>query len=134
MAKSKKPRKKYVQKDGAGNPTNSRTKKHVTSAKRGMMFRALTIQNASNSLSAKELEALLTQAIERRDSTEAVKGPWPVLTYIETKLDENNVPVGGETKELPISSSDIPRISSILGMKKQDEEVANTAAEQTKAV
>ena len=121
MARSKKPRNKYLQKDSAGNVTNSRTKNHIKDAKRKMMFRTLTIQNASNSITAKELEEILTKAKERRDSEEIVKGPWPVLSYIDTKLDENNVPIDGETKNLSISASDIPRLSSILDMKKQSE-------------
>jgi len=130
MSRSKKPRKKYVQKDGAGNTTNARTKKHITNAKRAMMFRTLKLQNASNSISSKELEELLEKAIARRDSEEKVKGPWPTLTYIETKLDENNIPIDGETKTLPISSVDIPRLSSILSMKKQSEAEMNSATEK----
>lgn len=122
MPKSKVRKKKVHQRDGSGKITNSRTKKHINEAKRAMMMRTLTIQNASNSLTAEELNIILESAIARRDSTDKIKGHKLVLQYIETKLDENNIPIDGETKELVLSNADIPRLNQIVQMKKQSEE------------
>ena len=119
MARNKK--KKYVQKDASGKPINRRSSKVVQDAKRAMMYRVFKLQNASNSLTAKEINILLDSLIERKNSTEKVKGPKPVMKYVETKLDENNVPMDGDTKEIPLSNSDITRLEQILKMKQEQE-------------
>jgi len=123
MAKSKvRKNKKYVQKDSSGKHVSARTKNHIQEAKRAMMYRTFTLQNASSSLSAKELNILLDSAIERRDSSLEVKKPKPIMTYIETIMDENQVPMDGESKEIELSAGDIPKLRQIMEMKEQAEE------------
>jgi len=140
MAKSRvRKHKKKSQVDAAGNLTTSHTKKHVQSAKRAMMMRALTLQNASNSLSAAELNILLDSAIKRKDFYQdkkegiEVRPAKPVMKYTETKLDENGVPMGGNTKEIELSNADIPRLTQIAKMKEQAEEQVEEQVQKTEA-
>ena len=121
MAKSRK-KKKYVQKDSAGNPANSRTKKHVESAKRAMLMRTFVLKQASDSLTSIELNELLRLSIERKKSKEKVKPSKVIMTYIQTALDENHVPMDGETKQLELSANDIPKLRQIAQMKEQAEQ------------
>ena len=71
------------------------------------MMRAQMLSNAAESLSAKELE-------------QAMLGS-KVMHFVETKLDENGVPIDGETKEVKLSNIDIQRLEGVLAEKKANE-------------
>jgi len=111
MAKSKNKRKngtvkKYVQKDRAGHPISlSNSSKLVKNIKFKKMMRTQMLNQACESLTADEVQ------------TQIDKGKGCELSYIATKLDENEVPVSGETKTISISNSDIERLKSIYRYK-----------------
>lgn len=97
------------------------TKENRKKASNAIMMRFFKLQDACRSLTAKEVETLLKDLKDRRDSKEKIKPKKPVLKFIETKLDENQVPVKGETKEIILSYADIDRLNSILEGKISDE-------------
>jgi hypothetical protein len=72
------------------------------------MMRAQMLTGAAESLSAKELEEVMV-----KDA---------MMSYVTTTLDENGVPVSGETKQLKISNIDIERLRGILDNKRANEE------------
>jgi hypothetical protein len=72
------------------------------------MMRAQTLANAADSLSAKELEEVM------------VKGA--MMSYVTTVLDDNGVPISGETKQLKISNIDIQRLQNVLATKQSNEQ------------
>lgn len=72
------------------------------------MMRTQMLNNAAESLSAKELE----------DVMENTK----ILRFVQTELDENGVPVDGETKEIKLSNIDIKRLEGVLANKRANEQ------------
>jgi len=128
MPKSKNRKLKKITKqiDSSGKLANSRTKKHLRDIRRKTMYRGIMFQEASNSLSLKEWEDILTQAEERRDSTKTIKGPKPILSYVHSSLDENGVPIEAETKHITISNVDINRLKTILEQKQKEEKQKET--------
>jgi hypothetical protein len=76
------------------------------------MMRAVKLSTAADSLTASELETAMTQT--------------KVLQYVETKLDENGVPVDGDTKELKLSNIDIRRLERVLISKQENEKQAKS--------
>ena len=112
--------------DASGKPI---TKKSSGRIRNAVIMRMFTLQDACRSLTTSEVEEIYNKAVERRDSTEKVKGPKPVLKYVTTKLDENQVTVDGETKEISISSADIHRLESIIKQKKEQYKKINEKLE-----
>jgi len=71
------------------------------------MMRSQMLSNAAESLSAKELEMAMLGS--------------RVMHFVETKLDENGVPVDGETKQVKLSNIDVQRLEGVLAEKKNNE-------------
>jgi predicted PilT family ATPase len=116
MPTSKKKRKngkikKSVQKDFAGNPVRARDLKHTRSTRISQMLRIQTLGSACESLTSVEIQSAI-------DS-----GKGHELSYISTKLDENGVPVEGDTKTIKISNVDLVRLEAIHRTKVQSEEM-----------
>lgn len=107
------------------------TKNSPGKAYNSIIMRTYMLQDACNSLTSKEVRDIYNQAVLRRDSTETVKGPKPVLKHVTTVLDENDVPVSGETKEIQISNSDIARLESIFQAKEREEKRIKEKQEET---
>ncbi len=134
MPKSKvrKKKKKFNQTDRAGNLITSRTKKHVAAATRAVMMRSMRLQTASESLSEVELRELLDAVILRRDFWKNEASPLErdfrecppkvIMKYIETTLDENGIPIDGETKEMKLCNGDINTLTRIVQTKQQEED------------
>lgn len=71
------------------------------------MMRTQMLHNAAESLSAKELEMAMLGS--------------RVMYFVETKLDDNGVPVDGETKQVKLSKLDVRRLEGVLETKKANE-------------
>lgn len=128
MAKSKNKRKngtikKYVQKDRAGHviSLSKDNSKLVNNIKFKKMMRTQMLSQACESLTADEVQAQID------------KGKGNELSYISTKLDENGVPVSGETKSVVISNSDIERLKSIYRYKVRSEKLSQQNLSEVKS-
>jgi hypothetical protein len=73
------------------------------------MMRTQLLNVACQSLTAAEVQS----AIE--------KGVNHSLSYVSTKLDENGVPVDGETKQIKLSNIDLRRLEMIKRNKESNE-------------
>jgi len=111
MAKSK-PRKKYIQRDAAGHPLNSNTKRHARSIGTKQMMRKMQIQQACAGHSSEEIEIYIDHLKETSKGT---------LKYVTTTLDDNGVPVSGETKQIKLCRGDINTLETTLRLKKEEE-------------
>lgn len=74
-------------------------------------MRTQLIHNACESLTAEEVKDAMVKGYE--------------LNYISTTLDDNGVPVDGETKTIKISNIDILRLQPIYEAKIRQEESLN---------
>lgn len=117
MPKSKGRKKKSnVRKDMSGKVFK---KSNVNEIRRKMTMRHMFISQACESLTSSEIKEIL----DRVPFTGS-------LSYIETKLDENGVPVEGETKEMKIGgSSDYERLSAVHRSKVAQEKAAEEKVE-----
>lgn len=117
MPKSRRRKPKQIMKDASGKPFS---KKGMREAQRKITMRHMALSQACESLKASEIEELI--------NSEPFGG---TLDYIQTKLDENGVPVDGETKQLTVGgSADKARLERILENKIVQEAKAK---EQTEA-
>lgn len=128
MAKSNNKRKngkikKSVQKDRAGHviSLSKNNSKLVNNIKFKKMMRTQMLNQACESLTADEVQAQID------------KGKGNELSYISTKLDENGVPVSGETKRILISNSDIERLESIYRYKVRSEKLSQQNLSEVKS-
>ena len=118
--KLKKPKASQV--DASGKPFKARNLKINRDINRRIMYRNIMFSNAAESLSAAEIKALIKQARDRQCSTEAKKQPTISMSYIETKLDKDNIPIEAGTKTILISGdSDINRLETVLKHKEDAE-------------
>lgn len=104
MAKSSKKRKNgkvkpSIQRDFSGAISNSRTKSHNRKVNYKRMMRSQLLYQACESLTAEEVLKSMVSGSK--------------MSYISTKLDENGVPVEGDTKDILITSADLPRLEAI---------------------
>ena len=91
------------------------SKKRAQEIQRKRTMRHMTLSQACESLKSSELEEII--------NNEPFGGE---LSYIETKLDDNGVPVAGETKSIKIGGeSDKSRLETILRHKQVQEQAAN---------
>tara|TARA_R110000765_G_scaffold26628_3_gene64899 strand:- start:3044 stop:3421 length:378 start_codon:yes stop_codon:yes gene_type:complete len=114
MPKSKSKRKngklnKYVQRDYAGNPVRARDESHHKDVRIRQMMRMQTLTNACESLTSAEVQLAI----------EAGKGHE--MSYISTTLDDNGVPIDGDTKLITLANLDVNRLQSILAHKESIE-------------
>jgi hypothetical protein len=72
-------------------------------------MRTQLIHNACESLTAEEVKEAMVKGYE--------------LKYISTQLDENGVPIEGETKSIKISNIDILRLRPIYDSKLKQESI-----------
>jgi len=86
-------------------------KKKESETRYKQMMRTQLFHQACESLTTEEVKSAMVNGA--------------TLKYIHTILDENGVPVDGETKELKVSNLDIKRLESILRYKESREEQLN---------
>lgn len=109
--------KKYVQRSANGDPINKRSTTMINTIRRKQMVRTQLLHQACLSLTSAEVQMAI-------DS-----GAGHEMSYVTTKLDDNGVPVDGETKTITLSKVDLTRLESIHRYKVKSEELMKKNAE-----
>ena len=111
--------KKSSQKDFSGNHIRARDLNHQKSIKIKQMMRMQTLTSACESLTSAEVQLAI----------DAGKGHE--MSYISTKLDDNGVPVEGDTVLIKLANVDIRRLVAIFNHKEAGEQQLQENTEST---
>ena len=115
MPKSSK-RKPSIQRDSAGNPFKKKNIEHIKRARYKQMMRVERIYAACDSLTAAEVDVAIKA------------GKGYMLEYISTILDENGVPVSGDSESIRICNGDIDLLKSVYVEKRRSEDATKEKA------